>query len=211
VVLPLSLIPVAQQWISSSLTGMLGGVMPIFAAVISSILLRSAPRRRQVVGIALGFVGTVMVGSSSLGDRSNAILGVALVVTATACYGLAVNLAAPLQQKYGSPTVMARCLIVGSIVTAPLAWLTRGDSVFEPSAFMAIVVCGVFSTGLANAAFGVLIGRAGSARASIVAYLVPVVAVVLGTVVANDPVSVVALIGVATILVGAWLASRAEI
>ena len=211
VAIPLSLIPIAQQWISSALTGMLGGAMPIFAALISSFLLKAAPRRNQVLGIGLGFVGTILVSSTSLGEEPAAALGVGLVILATASYALAVNLAAPMQQKYGSPAVMARCLLVGSLATLPLAWLTRGGTSFELSALLAIVVCGVFSTGVANAAFGGLIGRAGSTRASIVAYLVPVVAVVLGVVVRGEEVKPVALVGVAVILLGAWLTSRSEL
>ena len=211
VVLPLTLIPISLQWIDSALVGMLGGAMPIMATLISSLLLRAAPRPNQAVGVALGFVGVILVSLPSMGEGSAAITGIGLVLIGTGCYAFALNLAAPLQRKYGSPTIMARCLLVGALITAPYAWLARGDSVFDWGAVLAILFVGAFSTGLASVALGSLIGRAGAARASTVAYLVPVIAVALGVLVRNESVNLIEGAGIATILVGAWLTSRTEL
>jgi len=211
VVLPLTLIPISLQWIDSALVGMLGGAMPIMATIISSLLLRSAPRRNQAYGVALGFLGVILVSVPSMGQGSAAIAGIGLVLIGTGCYAFALNLAAPLQRKYGSPTIMARCLLVGALITAPYSWLARGDSVFDWGAVLAIVFVGAFSTGLASVALGSLIGRAGAARASIVAYLVPVIAVLLGVLIRDESVSLVESAGIATILMGAWLTSRTEL
>jgi drug/metabolite transporter (DMT)-like permease len=211
VVLPLTLIPISLQWIDSALVGMLGGAMPIIATIISSVLLRTSPRRNQAVGVALGFVGVMLVSIPSMGQGSAAIAGIGLVLTATGSYALALNLAAPLQRKYGSATIMARCLLVSAFITAPFAWLGRADSVFDWEAVLAIVFVGAFSTGLASVALGSLIGRAGAARASIVAYLVPVVAVLLGVLVRDESINLVESAGIAAILLGAWLTSRTEL
>jgi drug/metabolite transporter (DMT)-like permease len=211
VVLPLTLIPISLQWIDSALVGMLGGAMPIIATIISSVLLRTSPRRNQAVGVALGFVGVMLVSIPSMGQGSAAIAGIGLVLIATGSYALALNLAAPLQRKYGSATIMARCLLVSALITAPLAWLGRADSVFDWEAVLAIVFVGAFSTGLASVALGSLIGRAGAARASIVAYMVPVVAVLLGVLVRDESVNLVESAGIAAILLGAWLTSRTEL
>jgi drug/metabolite transporter (DMT)-like permease len=211
VVIPLTLIPISLQWIDSALVGMLGGAMPIMATIISSLLLRAAPRRNQAVGVVLGFVGVMLVSIPSMGQGSAAVAGIGLVLIATGCYAFALNLAAPLQRKYGSSTIMARCLLVAALLTAPIAWLARGDSVFDWGAILAILFVGAFSTGLASVALGSLIGRAGAARASIVAYLVPVVAVLLGVLVRNESINIVEGAGIITILVGAWLTSRTEL
>jgi drug/metabolite transporter (DMT)-like permease len=211
VVLPLTLIPISLQWIDSALVGMLGGAMPIMATIISSLLLRTTPRRNQAVGVALGFVGVMLVSIPSMGQGSAAIAGIGLVLCATGSYALALNLAAPLQRKYGSPTIMGRCLLVSAFITAPFAWLGRADSALDWEAIFAIVFVGAFSTGLASVALGSLIGRAGAARASIVAYLVPVVAVFLGVLIRDESVNLVETAGIATILLGAWLTSRTEL
>jgi drug/metabolite transporter (DMT)-like permease len=211
VVIPLTLIPISLQWIDSALVGMLGGAMPIMATIISSLVLRAAPRRNQAVGVALGFVGVMLVSIPSMGQGSAAVAGIGLVLIATGCYAFALNLAAPLQRKYGSPTIMARCLLVAAFITAPTAWLARGDSVFDWGAILAILFVGAFCTGLASVALGSLIGRAGAARASIVAYLVPVVAVLLGVLVRNESINIVESAGIITILLGAWLTSRTDL
>lgn len=211
VAIPLTLVPIAQQWVSSAVVGMLGGAMPIMATVVSAFLLGAAPHRNQALGVGLGFVGVVLVclDSFRLGD-ARAAWGVIAVLAATVCYAIALNIAAPLQRKYGSAPIMAPCLLIAAVLTAPYAWLTVGDSTFAIEGLAAITLVGVLGTGLANVALGTLVGRAGSARASIVAYLVPVVAIVLGVAVRGEVVTMIELIGVAVILVGAFMTSRAE-
>ncbi|NIQ58343.1 MAG: EamA/RhaT family transporter, partial [Gemmatimonadetes bacterium] len=71
-------------------------------------------------GLVIGFLGVVAISSPSMGRGATEALGVALVVFATLCYGLAVNIAAPLQQRYGALPVMARMLGFASIWTAPV-------------------------------------------------------------------------------------------
>ena len=51
---PLILFPIGQQWIDSSLAGMINGAVPIFAAVTAAILLRRLPASRQLSGSRSG-------------------------------------------------------------------------------------------------------------------------------------------------------------
>ena len=74
---PMLMFPIAEQWISSSLAGMLNGSMPIFSAVIAAFLLRRAPGRPQMVGLLLGLAGIVAIslptiegGASVVGTES---------------------------------------------------------------------------------------------------------------------------------------------
>jgi drug/metabolite transporter (DMT)-like permease len=69
---------------------------------------------------------------------------------------------------------------------------------------------GVLGTGIAFVLMGRLVGRVGATRASIVGYLIPVVALLLGVVLRNDEVEPVAIVGVALVVVGAYLTSRRE-
>ena len=71
-----------------------------------------------------------------------------------------------------------------------------------------MVVLGALSTGLAFACFTVLVGRVGAARGSVTVYFIPVVAVVLGVVLAGEPVAALALAGTVMVLLGAYLTSR---
>jgi drug/metabolite transporter (DMT)-like permease len=139
------------------------------------------------------------------------VVGVVLILVATVCYGIAFNVATPLQQKYGSLPVMARILAIGGVLTAPLGLSAIPGSWFEWSALLAVAAVGVLGTGVAFVLMGRLVGRVGATRASIVGYLIPVVALVLGVLIRNDVVGTAAVIGVGLVVVGAYLTSRREV
>jgi drug/metabolite transporter (DMT)-like permease len=133
---------------------------------------------------------------------------VVLVVLATVCYGFAVTIAGPLQQRYGSVNLMAKVLALATVWTLPYGLWDIGDARWEFGPVLAVAVLGVVGTGIAFALMGTLVGRVGSTRASFITYLVPVVALVLGVVFRNDDVFVLELVGVAFVIGGAVLASR---
>ena len=210
VAIPFTLFPIAQQYINSAIAGMLNGAMPIFAAVIAAMMLRRLPRGTTVIGLAVGFAGVVAISAPSIGEGGTEALGVALVVLATACYGLAVNIAAPIQQQYGSIPVMARMLGLATIWTAPFGLYGAAGSAFEWGPFIAVAIAGVLGTGIAFVIMGSLVGRVGSTRASVITYLIPVVALVLGVAFRGDEVAPIAVGGVAMVIAGAFPASRSE-
>ncbi len=206
---PMSMFPLAEQWIDSSVTGMLNGALPLFSAAIAVLLLRRPPARPQVIGLLVGFAGVVLVSLPSLRGTPRTAMGAALVVVAMVSYGLATNLVVPLQQKYGSLPVIWRAQAVAIVLTAPygLAGLPSSSWAWRP--ILAVVVLGAFGTGFAFIAAGNLMGRVGATRGSVLAYLIPVVAIVLGVVAHHEHVALIALAGTGLILTGAWVTSRA--
>jgi drug/metabolite transporter (DMT)-like permease len=210
VAIPFTLFPFAQQYINSAITGMLNGAVPIFAAVIAVVMLRRLPRFVTIAGLIIGFSGVVAISAPSVGEGGTEALGVALVVIATACYGLAINIAAPIQQRYGSIAVMARMLALATLWTAPLGVVGGADSTFAWSSFIAVAIAGVLGTGVAFVFMGTLVGSVGSTRASVLTYLIPVVALVLGVAFRGDIVAPIAVAGVAMVIAGAFLASRRD-
>lgn len=210
VAIPFTLFPIAQQWINSAVAGMLNGAMPIFAAAIAAILLRRLPRGAQLLGLVVGFAGVVAISLPSIGEGETEALGVILVLIATLCYGISVNLAAPIQQRYGSLPVMSRMLALATIWTAPFGLAGIPASSFAWDSFLAVAAAGVLGTGLAFVIMGSLVGRVGSTRSSFITYVIPVVALILGVVFRDDQVTAVALIGVGLVIIGALLASRRE-
>ena len=210
VAIPFTLFPLAQGSVNSAIAGMLNGAAPIFTAVVATILFRKAPGPRQLIGIPLGFLGVAAIALSAAGHGSSEALGVALILVATVCYGIAFNIAAPLQQKYGSLPVMARILAIGAVLTAPIGLSSIPGSRFDWSSLLAVAAVGVLGTGIAFVLMGRLVGRVGATRASIVGYLIPVVALVLGVLFRNDVVGPIAIGGVALVIAGAYLTSRRE-
>lgn len=208
VAIPFTLFPLAEQHINSAVTGLLNGGTPIFAALVATIMLRQPPRGAQLIGIGVGFAGVVMISLPSLGDGSNQAIGVVLVIIATACYGFAINLAAPLQQRYGSVNLTAKMLALATIWTAPYGLWEIGEAQWEVGPVSAVVFLGVVGTGIAFALMGSLVGRVGPTRASFITYLIPVVALALGVTFRDDEVAPLALLGVGLVIGGAFLASR---
>jgi drug/metabolite transporter (DMT)-like permease len=208
VAVPFTLFPIAEQHINSAVAGLLNGGTPIFTALVATVLLRQPPRGAQLLGIVVGFIGVALVSLPSLDDGGSEALGVILVIVATACYGFSVNMAAPLQQRYGSLNLMATVLVLATVWTLPYGLWGLGESHFEIGPVAAVLFLGVFGTGLAFVIMGTLVGRVGATRASMITYIIPVVALVLGVVFRDDVVAPMALAGVAFVIGGAFLASR---
>jgi drug/metabolite transporter (DMT)-like permease len=208
--IPLTLFPIAQQWISSSVTGMINGAMPIFAVLWAIVLTRRMQGWRQLLGIGLGFVGILFVFVPELQAGSDAALGALLVVFAVVFYGLSANLAVPLVQKYGSLPLILRVQVVALIAVIPLAVIQLPASQWSWESALAMIPLGVLGTGAAFALMATLTGRVGGPRASIAIYFLPLVAIALGVAVLGETLEALAAAGAALVLAGAWIASRGE-
>ena len=208
--LPLLLFPLAQRSISSSVAGMINGAVPLMAAGWSVVLLRRLPGRPQLAGLLVGFLGIAAISLPEVRHSRASALGVALVVLAVLFYGLAINLAVPLQQRYGALPVLLRAQLAALLVVVPFGIWSVPRSHWEWSPALAMIPLGVLGTGVAFVLMTTLAGRVGPARGSVAIYFVPVVAIVLGVAILGERIAPSALTGTALVLAGAWLTSRAE-
>ncbi len=172
-------------------------------------MLRRAPGRMQALGLAVGFLGILAIALPSFSEGSSEAIGVLMALLAVVCYGVAVNIVAPLTQRYGSLPVMARVVGLAVIWTMPFGVVSIPQSSFAWSSFLAVVVLGVLGTGVAFVLMGQLIARVG-ARATFAIYLTPVVALILGVVFRDEVIHVLSIVGIALVIAGALLASRKE-
>lgn len=208
VAIPFTLYPIAQQWINSAVAGLLNGATPIFVGVVGFAAFRAVPRRVQVAGLAVGFVGVVLISLGSAAEGASQLRGVLLVLLATVCYGIAFNVAPPLQAKYGGMVLMSHVLTISAILVLPLLLADTGDSQWSLGAAIATFVLGAVGTGIAYWIMATLMGRVGAIRSSVITYLIPVVSLVLGVVFRGDSVSALALVGAPLTILGAVVASR---
>lgn len=209
---PMTLFPLAQTSISSGLAGMLNGSITLFAAIVATMLLRRLPGPSQLVGLAIGALGIVLLGVPSLDKGSSSVLGVVLVLVACMSYGVATNLAVPLTQKYGSLPVFWRAQLVSVALTAPfgLYGLTGGRSEWNLKSALSLLVLGVLGTCVAFLMMTALGARVGSTRSASLTYAEAVFALIIGVVIAKETVVPFEVIGCVVLLVGAWLTSRAD-
>lgn len=208
--IPLTLFPIAQQWVDSALAGMLNGAVPLMSALWATILLRTLPGPIQRAGLLVGFAGVVAISLPELSGASSTATGTALIVLATFLYGLATNIAVPLQQRYGALPVILRVQLVATVLVAPYGLIGLRSSEWDLGAAAAMLPLGTLGTGLAFVAMTTLVGRVGSARGAIGIYVVPPVAIALGVLLRDESVHPAALAGTVLVLGGAWLTSRAE-
>ena len=206
---PALLFAMAETELDSAVAGMITSGTPILSLVVASLLLRALPPRTQAIGIGLGFLGIVLMTLPSLRGTDAAPTGVVLVFLATIGYGISGNLLVPLQQRYGGPAVTLWALSASVLVLAPFGLLTVSESDFTTSSVIAVVILGVVGTGVARSLAATLAGRVGAPRMSTTTYLIPVVAIVLGVTFRDETVDPISIVGVAIVLLGAFIASRA--
>lgn len=206
---PLTMFPFAGERVASSVSGMLNGAIPLFVATVATLVYKRRPSRSQLYGLAVGFGGVVLIALPTLDDGSSSAIGLLLIFIALACYGFALDLAAPLQREYGALPVLWNTQLVAFVLTAPFGVAKVGDVDFAWKPFLMIVAMGVFGTALAYVAMAANAGRFGSTRASVTTYLIPVVSLILGAVILDEAVEIVSVLGCAVTLWGAYLAGRA--
>jgi drug/metabolite transporter (DMT)-like permease len=205
--IPFTCFAIAQQWIDSSLAGMINAATPLFVALVAAGAVRQLPSRVQATGLVVGFAGVVAVSLPSIGEGSSA-LGIALVLLAALLYGFAFNIAAPLQRRYGALPVIWRAQLVAVVLMLPFAIVGATQSSFGWDSLVAVAALGSLGTALAFFWFTTLIGRVGSTRGSVAIYLVPIVAILLGAALLDETIHAAALLGTALVLAGAYITSR---
>jgi drug/metabolite transporter (DMT)-like permease len=205
---PLSLFPFAEQHVSSSITGMLNGATPLFVATFAGIIARRLPPSQQLLGLVVGFLGVVCIAVPTLGEGSNSVFGVSLIILAISCYGISLNMSGPLQQKYGTLPVIVHSQAVAIICTLPFGVASLPDATFAWHSLLSIVALGIGGTGIAYVMAITLVGRVGGTRASVTTYVMPVVSLLLGVVLRNEPIAVLSLIGCAVALLGAFVTNK---
>ncbi len=211
IIMPWFALSEAERGISSSLTGLLIASTPIIVAVLSLFLSggdRLGPVRWTGLLIGLGGVallaGPHLVGSSGgRGARS-----VAEVLFVALCYATGPLIAN--RKLAGVPPVAmtAACLALASVVYAPLAALNWPSHVPSASVLASMAGLAVICTAAAFLIFFRLIHEAGPARASVITYINPAIAVTLGVAVLGEHVTATMLIAFGTILAGSVLATR---
>jgi drug/metabolite transporter (DMT)-like permease len=207
---PLSMFPLAEQHVSSALTGMLNGATALFTALVASLLARRAPSRGVAIGLAVGMGGAVLVALPSVGEGGSSGQGVLLILLALMSYGVALNLARTLQMRHGALPVIWRAQAIALVLTAPLGLRELLAGRFTAGPLFSLLALGALGTGIAYVLMAVAAGRLGSTRASATTFLIPPVALLLGVVVRHERVAWLSVVGGVVCVAGAWIIRRAQ-
>lgn len=199
---------VAEQELDSAVAGMITSATPIVTLVLAFGLGNRAVTRGQVAGLVAGFGGVVAMAAPDVLGADAPLAGVGLVLLAVLGYAITNNVVVPLQQRYGGLVVVAHAQVIAAITLTPFGLAGLSSSEFDLGPVAAVVFLGIVGTGVARVLSATLVGRTGPQRGSVVAYLVPVVAVVLGVAVRSESIEVMQIVGLGFVLFGAALISR---
>jgi drug/metabolite transporter (DMT)-like permease len=208
---PLSMFPYAERHVSSALTGMLNGSVPLFIASVAAVMARRWPSRGIVMGVAVGLAGGVLMALPTLRQGRSTALGVLLILAALVSYGFALNIARPVQQRNGALPVIWRAQAVALVLTAPLGLPEVLRARWATGPMLSLLALGALGTGVAYVLTVMAAGRVGATKASATAFLIPPVALVLGVVVRNEHVAPLSVLGAVVCRAGAWLMRRAQV
>lgn len=209
---PYTLFALAEQTVPSSLAGTINATTPLWTAVLAYTVGVDRLRcRRRVLGLIVGFAGAVILLAPWNIAASESLLGVLACLGAAVSYGLSyVYQARYITNRGYSPPVLAFGQLCAATVLLALTLPVTSDRPLrlEGSVLLAILVLGVLGTGAAYVINYALITTEGPTTASVVTYLVPVVAVTLGLLVLREAIGLHIFLGTALILSGVALVQR---
>lgn len=202
----------AETEVTSILAGIINAVTPLMTLIAILLVNRSEePKRSQIVGLLIGFAGVLIVLGAWNGLGDNPWWAVGILLLAVTCYGFSF----PYTRKFVIPlgitseAIVAQQLILASFTLLPI-YLIDGIA-FETIAIgplASMIALGVFGSGFAYLWNFKVMQIAGSAIASSVTYLTPVVAVIVGIIFLGEHITWNEPVGALVVLFGAAIAQE---
>jgi drug/metabolite transporter (DMT)-like permease len=204
---PFALLSNAEKHLPSSTSGLLVAAVPIFGAIIA-LLTRSSDRLSLIrwAGLAIGLIGVAVLAGPGAG-RGSALPVIEVLGTALG-YSIGPLIANRKLAELPTVAVNAFCLGLSALIYAPVAALTWPQHVPAARVLLALAGLGAVCTAAAFLVFFQLIAEVGPARATVITYVNPAVAVALGVLILGERLTPA--IGVAFVLIlgGSVLATR---
>jgi drug/metabolite transporter (DMT)-like permease len=209
-VIPGILFALAETEVTSILAGIINAVTPLMTLIAIVLVSRNEkPTAPQIVGLLLGFLGVLTVLGAWNGLGSNPLWAILVLLAAVTCYGFSF----PYSRRFIlpanlSPESMATTQVsLGALTLLPL-FLIDGiaKDEYRPGPVLAMIALGVFGSGFAYIWNFSIMRAAGSAIASSVTYVTPVVAVAVGLIFLEEKLHWYEPVGAVIVLLGAAIA-----
>lgn len=211
--LPAYLFCIAEQEIDSALAGVLNSLTPIFVIIVGALFFQTRTSSNQIIGIIIAFIGSILLFLSQPGfsTDSNAFY-VLLVVLATLMYGVNVNMVHRHLHHIPSLNIVSVALLLCAIPALIVLYFTGYFDLDLTAKGILIatgysIILGVAGTAIASIIFYMLLKRAGAVFASMVTYVIPLVAMIWG-VVYGEEVGWKQFLSLLVILLGVWVVNK---
>jgi drug/metabolite transporter (DMT)-like permease len=200
--IPWLLLGHAETRLNSSTAGLLLAVVPLFAALIVTKLGHESLEPRRLLGLGIGFAGVALLVGMDI--HFSDLPAVAATMVVALCYAIGPIIVDRKLKDVPAIGVVTASLIVAALLYAPFAPMVWPEH-FPASAAWSVIGLGVLCTAAAFLVFFALIAEAGPARATVITYVNPAVAIVLGAVVLSEPLTLGMVIGFPLVIVGSVL------
>jgi drug/metabolite transporter (DMT)-like permease len=208
IAIPFALITWAERSVDSSIAAILTAAVPLFVIVLAPLFLPDEPIRvNGLAGLAVGFVGVVILTGRDLSGSGGELVGAMALIGAALSYACGAIYAR--RNVRGLRPMVPAVLQVSFafLIMTAMAFLFEHplDSTPDAQAIFSIVWLGLLGSGLAYLCFFRLLGPWGATRLTMVSYVIPVVGILLGFIVLNETIDGRVLFGTAMILTGIGL------
>ncbi len=207
------LISYGEQHVSSSLTSLLIAANPLLVALFALGFDKServnGPR---MIGLLVGMIGLVVLLGFDLGGDSQLWLGAMLILLAATGYAIGALMLKhrPLVELPRISVAAAECSIT-TIVLLPLVLPRLPGKLPDVGVLASLLVLGIICTALALPTFFALIAEVGASRGTVITYVNPAVAVLLGVTLLHEPLTLATILGFLLIIAGSWLSTTGSI
>ena len=207
-VAPFFLIAQGEQWVSSSVAGILIAGVPLVVVVVSPFMgIHERVSARRLIGLVIGLIGVVaLLGLEPLAGARGWI-GAGCILLAAVGYAIGPLIVQRHLAGVDSLGIVAVSVAIGATVLTIPALFTAPPSSPSAIAIGSVAILGVLCTALALLLFVYVISHAGAARAAVVTYVNPAVALVLGVFLLDEHFGAGPAVGLVLILLGSWLAT----
>ncbi|HEV2779325.1 MAG TPA: EamA family transporter [Actinophytocola sp.] len=208
IIAPFLLITYGEKWVSSSLAGLLIATLPLLVALLAMwIDVTERASGMRLVGMLIGLSGVGLVLGFDLTGGPAQLLGAALILLATLCYAGGTFVLKLRLSDVSTVAVIAAASVVAVVVLAPAAMLNLPATVPSPGVWLSLAALGLLCTAVALVAYAALITETGPGRATVITYINPAVAVILGVTLLGEPLTATVAAGFLLIIAGSWLST----
>ena len=206
---PFLLISYGEQHITSSLTSLLIAADPLFVVLFALRLDRSERASGlRLFGLLTGMLGVVVLLGLDVGGDEQRLLGAFMVLLAAAGYAIsALLIKRPTIATLPNLGVVTVMCITSTIVLLPLAVTRLPSKIPDTEVIISLLVLSLICTALAYLLFFALVAEVGASRGTVITYVNPAVAVLLGVTLLGEPLNAAIIVGFLLIIVGCWLST----
>ncbi len=211
--IPAFLFAIAQTKLSSSLTGVLSSLTPLFTLLLAIVFFKLPFERNKGIGVFIGFLGAFLLAwfGKESGAASNPLYAI-YVVLGGVCYAISSNTVASKLKESSSMVISAASFMMllpigfalffysdvpTTLLTHEAGWISFGY----------LTILAIFGTVLASILYYQLVHLTGAVVSSFVSYLIPIVATAWGFA-DGEPITIFSMLGMGLILLGVYIARK---